>query len=107
MSKLTQAEVEALARVGVSEDVLNEGGTMQVNDEMVKRFKEAWDEADVEGDAGNRVRRGLSAALSVVDESELAEVIHAAICGEKCPDDPARVDWRAARAVAEYLRGGR
>lgn len=75
---LTVAEVEALARVGVSEDVLNEGGTMQVNDEMVERFKKAWNEADVEGDVGNRVRRGLSAALSVVDEAELAEVERAA-----------------------------
>lgn len=34
--------------------------------DAVEKFKAAWHEADAEGDEGNRVRRGLEAALTDV-----------------------------------------
>jgi len=43
-------------------------------DEQVAAFKAAWHQADAEGDTGNRVRRGLEAALTAaVDTSGWSE----------------------------------
>ena len=55
----------------------------EVTEEMVEAFKRGWEVADVQGDAGNRVRRGLKAALAataqqlVLDSSQL-EAAHRA-----------------------------
>lgn len=38
---------------------------MDVSEEMVTAFKAEWEKANEEGDTGNRVRRGLAAALNV------------------------------------------
>lgn len=35
---------------------------MRITDEAVEAFKAAWHQADAEGDEGNRVLRGLTAA---------------------------------------------
>ena len=40
----------------------------EITEEMVKAFKDEWENADQEGDTGNRVRRGLAAALATVTE---------------------------------------
>lgn len=37
---------------------------IEVTEDMVQRFKDAWHEADERGEAGNRVRSALAAALS-------------------------------------------
>lgn len=42
--------------------------------EQVEAFKKAWHEADAEGDEGNRVSRGLAAALAQRDVELRAEV---------------------------------
>ena len=36
---------------------------MTITDEMVERFKQAWQDADARGEVGNRVRAGLKAAM--------------------------------------------
>lgn len=49
-------ETETLVRRFLSPENL-------ISEEMVELFRQAWEQANSEGDVGNRVRRGLHAAL--------------------------------------------
>ena len=42
---------------------------MNISDDMIWRFKEAWNAADEVGLTGERVRAGLTAALGSVPEA--------------------------------------
>jgi len=52
----------------------------RITDAMIEAFKQAWVQADADGDAGNRVRRGLTAALGVAEDADTsAEATLAAV----------------------------
>lgn len=78
-----------------------------LHDARVAAFKAEWAKADAEGDAGNRVSRGLAAADALLTEEMIAETAHKAMQEswtdggeyEHAPD-------YIARAVLALIRGG-
>ena len=82
-----------------------------LHDARVAAFKAEWEKADAEGEAGNRVSRGLAAADALVT----VEMIAAALHGDECPDDPDEGEscscdgnhyMRQGEIVLALLRGG-
>ena len=82
-----------------------------LHDARVAAFKAEWAKADAEGDAGNRVSRGLAAADAVVTVEMIAEVLH----GDECPEDPDEGEscscdgshyMRQGEIVLALIRGG-